>query len=299
MSGLNLQIAHAAAEGGFNTWRHEALFNLIWSVRRVLLLKGSGRTNPNAASAPPPPPPHPIYPDRYRPSGVGDNTSRKRRLPDDGKPPPFHTVRPLTRIDKKRIIKPKAARFMRGDFSMQPARPFTGSSYINSTSTGMQHNPISLDSDQESMQDGAATCKRKKLNNGLSQSVKVKTENGASVHQNTAASSFTQQADFIAFSDQLSTPPPPNHSSATIEILQSLRTVQKFFRYAQGDMDTCFRMLKVMFDKHAEKFVDPEIMTALENLSEYMGRVRDNAIHGIREVNDIVDLVQDQKEVIP
>ena len=70
--GLDLEIADAALQAGFNTRHHEALFNLIWAVKRTairILRPGNQSFKPH----------HPIYPDRYRPSGIGDNTVQKRR----------------------------------------------------------------------------------------------------------------------------------------------------------------------------------------------------------------------------
>ena len=75
--GFELQIADIAHSSGFNTTNHEALFDLIWTVKRMALKATPGPRNR------PPPPPHPIYPDRYRPSGVGDNTNKKRKRNDD------------------------------------------------------------------------------------------------------------------------------------------------------------------------------------------------------------------------
>jgi hypothetical protein len=70
LSGLNLQVADAARNSGFDTRNHVALLDLIWSVRRVAF--NHGVTKPSL----PPPPKHPIYPDRYRPGAQG-NSSKK------------------------------------------------------------------------------------------------------------------------------------------------------------------------------------------------------------------------------
>ena len=69
--GFELQVANVAYNAGFNTTNHQALFDLIWAVKRTTLRPPPFRL--------PPPPPHPVYPDRYRPSGVGDNTNKKRK----------------------------------------------------------------------------------------------------------------------------------------------------------------------------------------------------------------------------
>ena len=77
--GLELEIANIAHSSGFNCTNHKALFDLIWAVKRTAFkIKPPGPTRP-------PPPPHPIYPDRYRPCGKGDNTNKKRKRTDDVK----------------------------------------------------------------------------------------------------------------------------------------------------------------------------------------------------------------------
>lgn len=70
---MSLQIADAAAKSGFDTRNHVALLDLIWSVRRIAFSHGVGKPIGQR------PPKHPIYPDRYRPSGSGDNTERPRK----------------------------------------------------------------------------------------------------------------------------------------------------------------------------------------------------------------------------
>ena len=86
--GFELQVANIAYNAGFNTTNHERLFDLIWAIKRMAL-QNVPRPRP------PPPPPHPIYPDRYRPSGVGDNTNRKRKRPNEDVVLRFNPVPPL------------------------------------------------------------------------------------------------------------------------------------------------------------------------------------------------------------
>lgn len=71
---MDLEIAQVCAQAGFNTWHHNALLDLIWSVKRV-----ARRTIAEQISGSQRRPQDSIYPDRYRPSGLGDNTSRKRK----------------------------------------------------------------------------------------------------------------------------------------------------------------------------------------------------------------------------
>ena len=73
LSGLNLQIADAAVKSGFNTLDQVALLDLIWSVRRVAFTHAVKWPRVKR------PPPHPIYPDRFRPSGEGDNTRKPHK----------------------------------------------------------------------------------------------------------------------------------------------------------------------------------------------------------------------------
>ncbi|RMZ77281.1 hypothetical protein DV737_g4461, partial [Chaetothyriales sp. CBS 132003] len=75
LHGLEFEIANAAFQAGFNTANHEALFNLIWALKRAgnRCFGSSGQSRLG-------PPKNSIYPDRYRPSGIGDNTMKKRKL---------------------------------------------------------------------------------------------------------------------------------------------------------------------------------------------------------------------------
>ena len=77
LSGLNLDVANAAARSGFDTINQAALHDLIWAVRCVALKQPAVSENRR-----PRPPSQPIYPGRYRPSGAGDNTKRKKRGED-------------------------------------------------------------------------------------------------------------------------------------------------------------------------------------------------------------------------
>lgn len=105
LAGTELEIANAALKSGFDTDNHESLFDLIWAVKRLgLKIQKSanfrnGRPEfPKPAAKRPPKPFHPIYPDRYRPCGVGDNTQAKRkREHEDEQPPQFHPPKPLMR----------------------------------------------------------------------------------------------------------------------------------------------------------------------------------------------------------
>lgn len=74
LTGFNLEVANAASKSGFNTWNHGALYDLIWAVKRVVFRHCRGNSKA-------PVPKDPFYPDRYRPSGLGDNTNRKRSAP--------------------------------------------------------------------------------------------------------------------------------------------------------------------------------------------------------------------------
>lgn len=141
MNGLDLEIANAAFSSGFDTFNHAALFDLIWSVKRI------SKRNPQPGRKRPPA--HPIYPDRYRPSGIGDNSKRKRKLPGDNKLSPFHPVVPLSRRPSRKHKK--------------SSRSYKVSAHFNTTN-GTQINPICLDSEDET-ESAEILAKKRKLNN--------------------------------------------------------------------------------------------------------------------------------------
>jgi hypothetical protein len=91
--GTEADICNAAYRAGFDTNNHPALFDLIWAVKKQVI----GKLPQRLPIRPPPKPYHPIYPDRYRPSGIGDNTapSKKRKRLVSNEVPKFHPVKPL------------------------------------------------------------------------------------------------------------------------------------------------------------------------------------------------------------
>jgi hypothetical protein len=100
------EIADAAHAAGFDTFNHEALYDLIWAVKRQAI--HMARDNPAPAHRRSPAPPHPIYPDRFRADGFRDNTraqrpfknAKRKRANERESPPPMHEVPPLMRRGK-------------------------------------------------------------------------------------------------------------------------------------------------------------------------------------------------------
>ena len=76
LSGLNLDVANAAARSGFDTINQAALHDLIWAVRcRLEATCCVGKSSSSTTFAT-------HLPGSLRLSGAGDNTKRKRRGED-------------------------------------------------------------------------------------------------------------------------------------------------------------------------------------------------------------------------
>lgn len=129
LTGFNLEVANAAANSGFNTWNHSALYNLIWAVKRVAFRHCRQDIKP-------PKPKDPFYPDRYRPSGLGDNTSRKRPAP-----PPEPAPSPAIKLESNLVPPSKAT---------QRAFKYRNIKKKTFTRKGTRIDPVDLISDEES-----------------------------------------------------------------------------------------------------------------------------------------------------
>ena len=280
-----MAVADAATKAGFNTFNHEALFDLIWAARRVT-------TGTPLASNRPPPPRHPIYPDRYRPSGVGDNTKRKRK-PLEIKAPPgpkdsvklqFHPIQPLMR---KRPVKK-----------------------VN------EDNLIDLTSDTETEMDLTQTAnsmaKRQKLaRSQTSQNVAPTTSMPETRQIGSAPNKCvptganliplgTGNQSNTSFGNALPARPAPTAQVPTkeVDISKQLLLVKTKLQDARKNMNTCQATMKALFDKHYQCFDDDKVMISLQKLSNHMNGVFDNGRDGAVEVDKVVEWLTERKDNI-
>jgi len=312
LKGFELEVADAARRSGFDTREHTALFDLIWAVKRAARRYGAGTVHTRTYTRPPL---HPIYPDRYRPSGVGDNTNKKRKRAqvDDIEPPPFYSVPPFHIIPTAlhpHVEKPKheSARDTLLDFGpedeatvanteggsknnpinlvielmdVKPVirRPAKRTGVVGpSTALGTsKSDPISLDTDEEDVKDSAKTL----ANYGIK---RAKTSIGqASIHNR---------------------PRPPlckptiraPLTSPTNQIRQQFQDVQDRFKDVKAIMDRCQVKMKQLFDDHPDTFDNDDILPILQRMSKCMNTVYDSAHEGAEEVHKAVDWVDENQD---
>ncbi|OAL26770.1 hypothetical protein AYO22_04123 [Fonsecaea multimorphosa] len=282
LTGFELQVADAATKAGFNTFNHEALFELIWAVKRLALRKRPFHFLGHL-------PKDPIYPDRYRPSGVGDNTNRKRRAATIQPPSnhkvelKFHPVQPLMR-----------------------KRPLPGSKeedLIDLT--------LSTDSECDPTDSHDITTKRQKVVNGsiipsvgdtrlkylnalpgknMSLASTGITSKPPSRDARNRANRRTRAPARAAVPVVLNLPPtaPP---TAEEEISKQLLLVKSKLDDARKNMNTCQATMKALFDAHYEKFDNDKMMGALQKLSGFMNKVYDGSKEGAEEAEKAIALL--------
>ncbi|EXJ86808.1 hypothetical protein A1O3_03762 [Capronia epimyces CBS 606.96] len=285
LAGFELEVADAASTAGFNTFKHEALFNLIWAVKKMIFRVGGGQVNTVSM------PQHPFYPDRYRPSGIGDNTNTKRKrkamaqkqILDSSVKPEMHTIPPLMR---KRNLKSR-----------------------------MEDNLIDLSSsDDEIMMNTGNTSisgpKRQKISvSDLGQltasptTVKVNSHHSGTTPA-TMAARATKARDSAGIKRSnakvvrdLPTQPTPviSTTTAAATIIKQLLLVKVKLEDSRRDMNTCQASMKALFDVHHERFDDDATMKALRNLSHSMNKVFDGGKEGAAEVDKVVAWLKGNK----
>ena len=214
----------------------------------------------------PPPPPHPIYPDRYRPNGIGDNTKRKRKSLKIKAPPnrsvelKFHPIPPLMR---KRPPERKAEENLID---------------LTTSSDNEKERHITDEPNWPSKRQKRTGSKDGKTTVGL-----------------TYGPTETRQVGG-APSNAQSRPVAPMKAEA--EILKQLILVRTKLQDARQQMNTCQGAMKKLFDDHYEKFDDDNITTILQKLSDCMNKVFDNGRDGAAEVDKAVEWLDGRKESI-
>lgn len=314
LTGFNLEVAAAAAGAGFNTWNHHALYNLIWAVKRVALRHCHGPVNP-------PPPRNPYYPDRYRPSGLGDNTSKKRPAPPSEPP----TTSSLKLELKPTSLKPKfrAFKYTKSKKKLNSrAAPYQVDEIVNRA--GTRDNPVNLLLDGE--EDGPPG-KKQKLDSSNANDVKPQ-HSGAQTHGDTSrlsglnvltntqretrGGSLTQQTGFVSVVDgdlneqdrmtgiaTLSSWPSPSVSlcrgfapaQSVTPVTRQLKLVRHELEFAVESMISSRIIMKKVFDDHGDLLNLEETMPALTFLSKCLHVAETEAEKGVKHVDRVVKLI--------
>ena len=242
----------------------------------------------------------PIYPDRYRPSGIGDNTNKKRKAVTIQPPRnhsvelKFHPIRPLMR-----------------------KRPAEGAK---------QDNPIDLtaDSDVDLIELNSpppSISKRQKFNAnvtapksanaGIGRTLGLKSEDTPT---NTSLAqprrkgkrgrgrwSATPATNILRKPlTGVSAAPFVSRKPLTVEeeITKQLMLVKTKLEQARKDMNTCQATMKSLFDTHYAHFDNDEMMLALQKLSSHMNKVYDSGKDGVGEVDRAVALLHTKEEIL-
>lgn len=312
LTGFNLEVASAAARAGFNTWNHRALYDLIWAVKRVALRHCHGPVNR-------PPPKDSYYPDRYRPSGTGDNTSRKRPAPPSEPPavssPKLKLKSPLLRS------KFRAPRYAKAKNRPNTrAAPHQAKETLNVAGTS-RDNPVNLLLDSDEDGDGAP-AKRQKLNSDNISNVQIRDGNPRPSHITVTAftnarietqrGSITQQTDFVSVDDtDLNTQdrmtgiaPLPSWSSPQISpnrgsaATQAIMPVMRSLKVVRGELESVAKsmvssrdMMKKVFDNDGDLLNLKETLPALTFLSKCLGVAEKEAVKGTKHVDRVVELM--------
>ncbi|KAK4943547.1 hypothetical protein LTR10_016841 [Elasticomyces elasticus] len=276
LDGFALQVADAANKAGFNTFNHEALYNLIWAVKRVALHSGVNRFGHH------PPPRHPIYPDRYRPSGVRDNTKKKKKNKALAiKPPPNHTVEL-----KFHPVEPLMRKRPHDTIAEENLIDLTTSSEDGNT-TDIKSSPTGAAKRQKTSDDTTV----KAFPNAAQDTVNTLARRVNSVKQPQKAAVKTVR------------PPPANivrPPPATVEdeIAKQLLLVKTKLDDARKSMNTCQATMKSLFDVYYEKFDDDQLMVSLQKLSNLMNKVFDGSKDGAVEVERVIESFGEKKSGI-
>ncbi|EXJ67695.1 uncharacterized protein A1O5_09041 [Cladophialophora psammophila CBS 110553] len=284
LAGFELEVADAATEAGFNTFNHEALFDLIWAVKRLALQAGSchfQRTRP---------PKDPIYPDRYRPSGIGDNERMKRGAVTIEPPEnhsvelKFHPVQPLMR--------------------KRPPNDRKQENLIDLT--------LSSDNETNPTDSSNAIFKRQKMVGGSDNPTAVDHRLRASTALRGRSASFTSVLRFSKRPSRAAHKPANKGAQAAAaipvmlkaplaaedEISKQLLLVKAKLDDARNSMNTCQGTMKALFDAHYERFDNDQMMLALKNLRSSMNQVHDGGKEGAEEVDKAIVLLGVKKDCI-
>lgn len=290
MNGLNLDIATAAGKSGFNTHNHSALFDLIWSVKRVALRVSKG------APLNRPPPRDPVYPDRFRPSGVGDNTKRKRPapqcIPPEATPVKLESlVKEVPTTRKFRYRNKKAPARPRQDIGPRPTGYMT---------PGTQENSVDLLSDTNDAEPVGA--KRQKLNVANTSQARTAPERGpidttTLVPPSDIVSQDTMQVDghtYIRTNARYNDGVRDDHGPDEHQ-LQSLRVdlnkVKDALESVESNVEWCNTSMSKAFETYRDVMARRDVHSSLTRLGENLETAKLSSLQGVGQLIDILELV--------
>ncbi|KAK5193261.1 hypothetical protein LTR92_006630 [Exophiala xenobiotica] len=279
LGGPELQIANAANKAGFDTFNHEALFDLIWAAKQAAMTPRANRPGPASI------PQGPLYPDRYRPKGSANYL--KRGKPRTKKPPPnhnvelkFHPIKPLMR--------------------KRPHQNEKEEILIDLTISSDDLSPAEL----PSLPDNAV--KRRKTS-GAGGGIEEPGSGSARFSSNQVSKGFPNKAQAAIkpvskrtasqqttlFAPQTTRPTP---LTAEAEIAKQLLLVKTKLDDARKSMNTCQSTMKALFDTHYNAFDNDQMMMGLQKLSNFMNKVFDGSRDGAAEVDSAIVLLGKRKD---
>ena len=320
LTGFNLEVAQAALSAGFNTWNHNALYKLIWAVKRVALRHCHGPLDE-------PPPKDPYYPERYRPSGLGDNTNKKRSAPPSEAP-----TTSAVKLEVKRPVLKTTSRTFKYKNIKRKLNPAATLHQANAgfDGEGTRPNPVNPLSDDDENTWGAR-AKKQKLSSGNvndsqldlkhTQAEATRDSNARStINHGTSANLrrvsgggvFTRQADFVSLLDAdpkgqvmmadiapLSPRPSPRVAPIHGYAAQTaappnetqLKIVRRKLENAVKSMVSSRDIMRIFFTMNEAKLKSNETMSVLEDLSRCLICAEQEARDGAGHVDEVIKIV--------
>ncbi|RMZ89163.1 hypothetical protein DV736_g3605, partial [Chaetothyriales sp. CBS 134916] len=290
LHGLEFEIANAAFQAGFHTANHEALFNLIWALKRA-----GNRCFGSSGESRLPPPKHPIYPDRYRPSGIGDNTMKKRKL-TAGSQPKIHSI-PLVQkgntkddpIDLDDDPSPRALAIVRG---------LTSTSMINDS----QDQALDIDefakeyAPWNTVSSANQSTKKTGSNNlelGRPNRLLENMTQGYSLPMRPADRHISlQQARDIPTMLHSRTKTVDVPMSGEEEIVEALCHVKLRLIQTKNAISSCQEDMRKLFDRHPDQLCDDQKMFVLRSLAKDMDNVWEAAKAGVSNTEMMLALME-------
>ncbi|ETI25423.1 hypothetical protein G647_02196 [Cladophialophora carrionii CBS 160.54] len=270
LNGLELQVAHAAAKAGFNTFNHEALFNLIWAVKRLALRAGASRLR-----SLPPPPKDPIYIVQARPVELK-----------------FHPIKPLMR---KRPL--EDAERGQADKAIDLTADSDTEDLIDLT------NPSGNTSKRQKVAANKHTKPKPSAGRGTFQGLNASStptppawdaQSKSQRKRGGRRAKAAQAIPRVPLTAANAVPIVP--MTAEEEIAKQLLLVKTRLEEATTNMNNCQATMKALFDRHYAIFDNDETMMALQKLSNHMNKVYDGGKDGAGEMDKAMALLNIRKD---
>lgn len=291
MTGFNLEIVNAVKSAhNFNDDR--TLFDFIWAIKRVAMKYAEHGFKS-------PPPKDPVYPDRYRPSGAGDNTKRKRRRPQQT-PAVTHSVDFRANIVVASAARQRVRQRHSRRVQQQQHRP---SQTTNHRETGTRSDPVNLFSDDEA----TSGSKRQKL--AASPTLVPPLQPDPVMSQvtirnrlrNVSNVAFTREANLVPSTrpneprhNELRQPSPAlvdhrNRAADQHVLVENLWIVQRKMANAGGQMQNCSSIIWQAVEEHARMLKTQKTMPVLVELSNTIDLMVKFAEAGIKQAKRVVE----------